>query len=377
MKTLTVRKLLASFVVLGTAASSITGSVQAADHLSGHDAHPVFHLRRAATTSPTGLSPSQIKTVYNLPSTGGSGTIAIVDAYNAPNIEKDLGTFNTKFSLPACTTSNGCFEKHQMRSSLPTDSGWALEISLDVEWAHAIAPTAKILLVEARSSSLADLLAAVDYARGRSGVTAVSMSWGGSEFSSEAQYDSYFTSATGATFYASSGDSGHGVSWPSVSSNVVSVGGTTLGFDASGALASETAWNGSGGGLSQYEPEPGYQTTFNVPNDSTAKRAVPDVSYNADPASGFSVYDSTRYNRQSGWFQVGGTSAGAPQWAAIKALGQSATASQIYQDAASTNAASFLRDVLTGTNGTCATYCTSGVSYDYVTGLGSPLTTAF
>lgn len=347
------------------------------DNLTSLSAHPVFHLRRDATSSPTGLAPTQIRSAYNLPAGGGSGTIAIVDAYNAPNIERDLGTFDAKFNLPACTTANGCFEKHQMRNFTSTDSGWALEMSLDVEWAHAIAPGAKILLVEARSSSLSDLLAAVDYARGRSGVTAVSMSWGGSEFASEAQYDSHFTSSAGVTFYASSGDSGHGVSWPAVSSNVVGVGGTTVAFNSTGGLSSETAWSGSGGGLSLYENEPGYQSSFGIPNNTTLKRAVPDVSYDADPASGFSVYDSTRYNRQSGWFQVGGTSAGAPQWAAIKALGQTANAGQIYNDAAGANAASFIRDILTGANGTCATYCTSSLGYDYVTGLGSPLATAF
>jgi subtilase family serine protease len=377
MKMPMVRTTFASLLTIATATTALASPADAANQLSGHIARPVFHVRRAATASPTGLSPAQVKAVYNLPADGGSGTIAIIDAYNDPSIEKDLGVFSTKFGLPACTTTNGCFKKHQMSSFTSNNSGWALEMSLDVEWAHAIAPQAKILLVEARSSQLGDLLNAVDYARGRSEVTAISMSWGAGEFSSEANYDSHFSSTTGATFFASSGDGGHGVSWPAVAAGVVGVGGTTLSFNPDGSLSNETAWNGSGGGLSAYENEPAFQTSFGIPSDPTAKRAVPDVSYDADPASGFSVYDSTRYQRQSGWFQVGGTSAGAPQWAAIKALGQTATAASIYADGAASNHASYLRDVAAGTNGACATYCLTAPGYDYVTGLGSPLTTAF
>lgn len=114
-----------------------------------------------------------------------------------------------------------------------------------------------------------------------------------------------------------------------------------------------------------------------MPSDATLQRAVPDVAYDADPATGVAVYDSTRYNRQSGWFQVGGTSAGAPQWAAIHALGHSAVNAKLYADAAGTNLPTLLRDIVTGTNGSCALYCSAATGYDYVTGLGSPLTTGF
>jgi hypothetical protein len=195
------------------------------------------------------------------------------------------------------------------------------------------------------------------------------MSWGASEFSSESVYDSYFTSNYGATFFASSGDNGAGVIWPSVSPNVVAVGGTTLTF--SGGLVSETAWSGSGGGLSKYEAEPSHQTMYGVLG-ANGKRAVPDVSYDADPNSGVSVYDSTPYSGATGWWQVGGTSAGAPQWAAIQSLGLSVSNNNLYQDAKSASYPSYLRDITSGSNGYPAT-----IGYDLATGLGSPLTTNY
>ncbi|MCZ7395588.1 MAG: hypothetical protein ABOK23_06645 [Candidatus Methanoperedens sp.] len=333
-------------------------------------AQPPVHVRGLAPAISSPLSPAQIKTVYNLPSTGGSGTIAIIDAFDNPNVESDLGIFSSQFGLLPCTTANGCFEKHMMSSSIATESGWGLEISLDTQWAHAIAPNAKILLVEANSNSGNDLLAAVDYARGRSDVEAISMSWGGSEFSGESSLDYHFTSTYGAIFFASSGDGGHGVSWPSVSSNVVGVGGTTLTFSG-GSLVSETAWSGSGGGLSVYETEPQYQVKYSV-SGAGLMRAVPDVSYNADyQNSPVWVYDTFGY---PGWLAVGGTSAGAPQWAAIQSLGLSTSNNNFYQDAKSVNYPSYFRDITSGSNGVCGFYCTAGTGYDYVTGLGSPLT---
>ncbi len=360
---------------------SIPLSTQAAnDHkidLDQFQVHPPIHIKHNATTSPTGLTPTQIKAAYHLPSTGGSGTIAIVDAYDDPTAQSDLNTFSAKFGLPTCTptTPSGCLEKYQITNK--ANSGWALEESLDVQWAHAIAPTAHILLVEARSTSGTDLLNAVNYARTRSDVVAVSMSWGGNEFNGESSYDSYFTSPSHATFFASSGDSGAGVQWPAVSTNVIGVGGTTLSLDANNNVLSETAWSGSGGGLSSYETEPSYQATYGIPQ-AFGKRAVPDVSYNADPNSGVPVYDSTNYYGQKGWYQVGGTSAGAPQWAAIKSLGTNVNSASLYQDAAviPTYQTDF-RDVTNGQNGSCGFYCNTASNYDYVTGLGSPLVVSF
>ena len=189
-----------------------------------------------------------------------------------------------------------------------------------------MAPNASILLVEANSSSNSDLLAAVDYAAAHANV--VSMSWGGSEFSSEtnlSQYESHFIHP-GVVFVASSGDSGRRPEWPAISPNIVAVGGTTLQVDAGGNYLGETSWSGSTGGLSSYESQPAYQK--GVVTQSSTKRANPDVAYNANPNVGFAVYDSTTYhpsypstrNGQYGWFEVGGTSAGAPQWAALLAI---------------------------------------------------------
>ncbi len=257
-----------------------------------------------------------------------------------------------------------------MSQNLATDSGWALETSLDVEWAHAIAPNASILLVLARSDRLNDLLAAVDYARGRSDVVVVSMSWGDTEFSSESLYDFHFTNSYGAAFFVSSGDDGAGVLYPASSPNVVAVGGTTLTLNADGSVSSETGWSGSGGGMSSYEPKPAYQATYGIVGN---RRAVPDVAYNANPTTGFAVYDSTPNGGQSGWFRMGGTSAGAPQWAAIYALGRSAVNSNLYRSAKSSLNASYFRDITTGSNGA---YSATG-GYDYVTGLGSPVTVNF
>ena len=314
-----------------------------------------------ASTSPTGLSPGTIKSVYNYStsSTAGAGqTIAIVDAYDDPTAESDLATFSSQYELPACTTANGCFKKVDQNggSSYPRkDAGWALEISLDVQWAHAIAPGAKILLVEASSNSFTNLLAAEDYAKMHAGY--VSNSWGGSEFSGESSYDSHFAQS-GVSFFVSSGDSGLPAQYPSASPNVISVGGTTLNFSGSSFL-SETGWSGSGGGCSLYETANGSQSSGQV--NCNGKRATPDVSLDADPASGVSVYDTTRYQGQSGWFRVGGTSASSPMWAARAAsAGVTVNSGYVYGNSIS------YRDITAGNNGASAL-----VGYDLVTGLGS------
>src|SRR4051812_26570579 len=172
------------------------------------EARPPHHVRGNATTGPTGLTPAQTRHAYGFDQITNSGAgqiIAIVDAYDDPNIESDLGVFDAKFQLAACTTANGCFKKIYAGGRAPrADAGWSLEISLDVEWAHAIAPQAKILLVEAASSSFTSLMSAVDMAV-KNKASVVSMSFGGSDFSSEVNYDYHFA-PSGVTFTASSGD---------------------------------------------------------------------------------------------------------------------------------------------------------------------------
>jgi subtilase family serine protease len=257
-----------------------------------------------------------------------------------------------------------------MSKNIKSNTGWNLETSLDVEWAHAIAPNAKILLVEATTPSGANLLNAVDYAAARNDVVAVSMSWGGGEFDEEKSLDAHFVSKSGAVFFASSGDNGWGASWPAASGNVVGVGGTSLSFKKDGSVDHETAWNGSGGGVSANESQPSYQSGYSIPK-ANGMRAIPDVSYDADPKSGFSVYDKGK------WYILGGTSAGAPQWAAIQSLGLSANNGNFYTDKASEGNTSYFRDIVSGKNGACTYYCTARKHYDYLTGLGSPVTVHF
>lgn len=356
-------------------ASSPIAIAHAAYHFSGFLGKPPLHIFRSAQKAPAGLTPEEVKRIYNLPSKGGQGTIAIVDAYDAPNIESDLGVFSNTYGLPACTAKNGCFEKHKMASTTATNGGWALEESLDVEWAHAIAPQAKILLIEAKTASGVNLLAAIDYAASRRDVVAVSISWGGAEFPEELTLDSHFVSKSGAVFFAASGDEGAGVEWPAASPYVIGVGGTSLELFKSGTFISESAWSGSGGGVSAYEPEPDYQKTYSIPR-AGGHRAVPDVAYNADPKSGFVVYRTTGFSK-NGWYTIGGTSAGAPQWAAIHALGLSVSLQKLYSDKASADTLKYFRDITSGANGTCKYYCNARARYDYVTGLGVPQTAQF
>jgi subtilase family serine protease len=340
-----------------------------------------------------GYTPTQVTSAYlaanlsiitNLKTTitgdGTGQTIAIVDAYNDPNIQSDLQTFSTKFGLYYSSTTLKVVSQTGSTTALPTtNADWGLEIALDVEWAHAIAPKATILLVEANSASFSDLLTAVKYAASYTGVSVVSMSWGTDEFKGETSYDSYFTTSSnhnGVTFIASSGDSGT-TCWPSVSSNVLSVGGTTLTVSSSGTYVSETAWSSSGGGVSKYESLPSYQKMLGV---SATGRVTPDVSYDANSSTGFLVYDSLAVSGSSGWLVVGGTSAGAPQWAAIIAIANQGrvagglttltSANAVIYTLYMTDTTSDFHDVTSGRN-------TSGYSaakgYDAVTGLGSPI----
>jgi subtilase family serine protease len=355
------------------------------------DAHPYFQLNGTATSSPKGLDPTQIWNAYgfsklncymtssmgwNYANFCGHGqTIAIVDAYDDPTIESDLATFDEHWGLPECTTANGCFTKITTDSVPNGNSTWALEESLDVEWAHAIAPGAKIVLVESQSDSFRDLVHSINYTEIKTGAKQISISWGVPEFPNETNYDSYFAKS-GISFFAPSGNGADNV-YPSASPYVVSVGGTTLNVAANGAVQSETAWGKSSGGPSFYEPEPQYQTVYNIASDG--KRAIPDVSYDADPRTGFPVYDSTPYYNQTGWFLVGGTSAGVPQWAAIAAIADSqgatlssarfVTGGDLYNAATGTEYSSNYRDITQG--GNIVNQATAG--YDFATGLGSPI----
>lgn len=350
-------------------------------HLPGiaYPPHQIKHQPQRLLSAPSGLTPTQVSTAYGfnvIPYQGEGQTIGIVDAYDNPTAETDFATFNTAFGLPDCTTANGCFTKVYATGSQPAqNTNWGLEIALDIQWAHAIAPKAKILLVEAADASYAALFSAINVAVTQ-GAKTISLSWGGNEFSGQTSYDMVLRNHivnSGVTFFVASGDNGHGVSYPSTSTYVIAVGGTSLSLNGSN-YRTETAWSGSGGGLSVYEPETGPQIASSIPNNFHRKRSVPDVSYHANPSLGYSVYDTA----SGGWMVVGGTSAGSPQWAALLAIAKSGTHKNLTSVYAALYALSranykyYFNDIASGTNGSCGYYCAARASYDYVTGVGSP-----
>ncbi|WP_328481098.1 S53 family peptidase [Streptomyces sp. NBC_00377] len=335
---------------------------------------------KASAASPTGYGPSDLQDAYGLTdaaSSSGSGeTIAIVDAYDDPNAAADLAKYRTYYGLPACTVANGCFKKVSQSgstTSLPSaDSGWAEEESLDLDMASAVCPNCKILLVEATSSSMANLGKAVNEAV-TLGAKFVSNSYGGSESSSDTSYDTSYFKHAGVAITVSAGDEGYGAEYPAASKYVTSVGGTALSTSSTTRGWTEKVWNtssteGTGSGCSAYDAKPTWQT-----DTGCAKRTISDVSAVADPATGVSVYDS--YGVTAGWYTFGGTSASAPIIAAVYALAGTPgssdyPASYPYADT------SALNDVTSGSNGTCSSstayLCTAKSGYDGPTGLGTP-----
>jgi len=322
----------------------------------------------------SGLAPADLQSAYGVPFGGTSSTatdgltIAIVDAYDNPSAEADLGVYRTTFGLPPCTTANGCFKKiNQRGGSKPprANSGWGLEIALDVQMASAICPTCHILLVEADSNSFTNLMAAVNQAASQ-GAVAISNSYGGSEFSGETSYEGAYNHP-GAAITVSSGDSAYGVEFPAASRYVTAVGGTTLQRSSSTRGWAETAWSGAGSGCSAYVGKPSWQI-----DPGCSRRSVADVSAVADPSTGVAVYDSYAYQGQKGWFVLGGTSVSSPIIASVYALAGNVS-SLTYASAPYANTSS-LNDVTSGSNGSCGgTYlCTAVAGYDGPTGLGTP-----
>ncbi|MFD9334968.1 putative Ig domain-containing protein [Streptomyces sp. NPDC060028] len=336
-------------------------------------------LSLAPNILPSGYGPTDLQGAYALPASAGAGaTVAIIDAYDDPNAESDLATYRSQYGLPACTTANGCFKKVDQNggTNYPTaDSGWAGEISLDVDMVSAVCPQCHILLVEANQPSMADLGAAVNRAV-TMGAKYVSNSYGGGEDSTDPSSDASYFNHPGVAITVSSGDSGYGVEYPAASQYVTSVGGTSL-TRAGGTSRgwSESVWgassggNGAGSGCSAYTTKPSWQT-----DSGCAKRTVSDVSAVADPATGLAVYDSYQ---ASGWNVYGGTSASAPIIASVYALAGTPAAGT-YPSAYPYAHTSSLNDVTSGANGSCSgSYlCTAKSGYDGPTGLGTPNGTA-
>jgi hypothetical protein len=353
-----------------------------------------------ANVQPLGLfgyTPPQISKAYGFdqisfngtPGNGAGVTIAIVDAYHDPHIANDVQTFDNKYGIPNFNSGPGSPTFTEVDSSGGTNypvvnHKWCLEISLDVEWAHAMAPGANILLVDATTANIHDMIPAVDYAAAHAQV--VSMSWGANEFAYEVHDDSHFA-VPGVTFVAAAGDNGPPPLWPSVSPNVLAVGGTTLRVTRWNAWSSESAWNKGGGGISAYEPQPAYQS--GVVTQTTTARTTPDVAYNANLNTGYAFFDTVPYFGLTGWDEAGGTSAGAPQWSALVAIADQGrallakppgsltsgtqTLPALYGlyaapgTAGYTTYTTYFHDITSGNNGFAA-----GQGYDLATGLGSP-----
>ncbi|HXB37567.1 MAG TPA: S53 family peptidase [Acidimicrobiales bacterium] len=290
--------------------------------------------------------------------------MAIVDAYDDPNAESDLAVYRATFGLPPCTTDSGCFRKVDENggTDLPHgNSGWAAEISLDLDMVSAICSSCHILLVEGTSSGFSDLGTAVDTAV-RLGAEAVSNSYGAPEVQMNTAHDSYYDHP-GVAVTVASGDRGFQVEYPASSPFVTAVGGTSLVRASNSRGWSETAWTGSGSGCSGYEAKPTWQT-----DAGCSMRTVADVSAVADPATGIAVYDTYKYR---GWLVFGGTSVASPIIASVYALAGnelSLTAAKL----AYTNT-SDLYDVVSGSTAKCGTYlCTAVPGYDGPTGNGTP-----
>jgi len=314
------------------------------------------------TAGPTGLGPPDLVSAYKLPASGGNGrTIAIVDAQDAPNAEKDMGTYRTQYGLPACTTANGCFKKVNQTgaaSPLPTsDSGWAGEIALDLDMASAICPDCKILLIEADSANTPDLGTAVNTAA-TMGAAAISNSYGGPEDTTVTTVSAQYYKHPGILVTVSSGDTGNELEFPASSEFVLAVGGTSLKKSTSGTRGwTETAWSSGGSGCSAHITKPTWQ------KDTACKfRSVADVSAVGDPQTGVAVFNGS-------WMQVGGTSASSPIVASIFTLLGLNGVDTSYPYS---NPGSFY-DVTSGTNGSCGNIlCTAGTGWDGPTGIGSP-----
>jgi subtilase family serine protease len=329
-----------------------------------------------ATATPKGLAPADIQDAYKLSGLPFSGrTVAIVDAYNDPTAEADLGVYRAQFGLSACTTANGCFRKADQTGGTKyprTNSGWAQEISLDLDMVSATCPDCHILLVEANSNSFANLGAAVNTAAGIKGVSAISNSYGGGD-AADTTYGAYYNHP-GIAVTASSGDNGYGASYPASSSYVTAVGGTSLNKAATTTTArgwTETVWSGAGSGCSAYNAP---LTAAANSGTDCATRAEADVSAVADPNTGVAVYDSTPNHGSSGWMVFGGTSVSAPIIGSVYALSGNTGNTTGYANALPYAQTSALFDVTSGSNGTCPTtqWCNAGPGWDGPSGLGTP-----
>jgi subtilase family serine protease len=366
----------------------------------------------------TVYTPAQIRAAYGmfaLPSTsssvtsaqaaqmGAGQTIYLIDGSDDPNIAAELASFNSKFGLPGCTVTSIAVTASLPLPAAPTtgctfsivysdvngartatepayDAGWATEIAIDVQWAHATAPYARIVLIEAPTGASTSLNAAVLLAD-QMGPGVVSQSFGGAEISFDVGYDGAYSTAN-MTYLAATGDTGAAVNWPAVSSKVLAVGGTSLTYSGSGPRT-ETVWSDTGGGVSAYIATPSYQTLVVPGLGAPAMRGVADVAFNADTNTGQYIAVMAQNSSTVSYWDAGGTSLATPQWAGLIAVANAlraqtslapigqAQATLYGLGAQAASYASAFLDITTGSNGSCAA-CSAGVGYDLPTGLGTP-----
>lgn len=370
--------------------------------LPGH-VRPMWHIasQPAGVTpdtigEPGGYDPYELRSYLDLTGTGKGQTVAIVEAWNVESaVTTAVGDYTSWFGVkPPCSdaVTSGCFnltfqapdgfEPVDTIQEIQSTVSFQLETALDVEMVHAIAPDAAITVVQAHDNSDDAVMSALDHAVALKPAV-VSNSYGESEFDGEQALDQHCQEADVPCVF-SSGDAGNPGGYPAANPNVLAVGGTTLDVGPTGKVRSEIAWEGSGGGISQYEPRPGYQQAAD-PYDTG--RGLPDVSFDADPQSGVAVYVVQEIPnlglRTERWVEVGGTSAGAPAWAAILAVADQlrAASGKPALTTADVHAAVYDRhgqhdraiaDITQGANGICGAICTAGPGYDLVTGEGSP-----
>lgn len=337
-----------------------------AEYRTGGGAH---RLAVSPNAAPDGFGPADLRSAYKLPAKGGTGTVAIVDAYGYPTAEKDLAAYRKQYGLPACTVKSGCLRvvNQQGRTSpLPEgDPGWGVETALDLQMASAACPSCKLLLVQGDDASLEALGAAVDTAV-KLGATVVSNSYGTDEFNGMSDYAKHYTHP-GVPILASSGDDGFtAASFPAVLPGTIAVGGTSLAKAKNARGWKESAWEGAGSGCSAYVDKPAWQKDKNCGMRTTA-----DVSAVADPDTGVAVYDTYGLGADAGWLVVGGTSASSPYVAGVIALAghaKTVTPKKLYGEPKA------FFDAVGGSNGYCGGdyLCTGLKGYDAPTGLGTP-----
>jgi subtilase family serine protease len=329
---------------------------------------PASHQSRP-DGSPAGYSPAELQAAYNFNPTGGSGiTVAVVEAYDDPNIESDLQVYRNEYGLPTCTPSNGCFRKVNEKGGTKypkPNAGWAQEEALDVDMVSANCPNCNILVVEANNENYSSLSDAVAEAASL-GAAVISNSYGGPEFKNENEKSPDYSQ--NRPVLASAGDSAYGGQWPAALDSVISVGGTTLTQGGGGSRGwTETVWTYTGGGCTTHSTKPSWQTDSGCKN-----RTMNDIAYVADPNTGVAYYDTYE---SGGWGVIGGTSVSSPAIAAMIAAAGNASSIQnpsfLWNGSHSSNV---LNDITSGSDGTCspAYLCTGEVGYDGPSGWGTP-----